>query len=255
MLRSAATLLLFAGVSSLAAAGTAFIATSLAPELRPIAFAILAISVVLVGGGATALYLSRAKSHEHSAPETSPSIGAQSLGSRRRRSWCCPAWLTLRFLPLLAEARFVVEITPWNEMFRGANANGSGLVLIPLAIAAAPPILELTALVACAATSLVMLARLMARSPQAPRVLLACVALIGTLVIASVVGARASADAATAARALIDSTSPTASERAQLIDGVDRYERAVTSGVAPLLWTLAGYAACVPLLMSRRPRV
>jgi len=254
MLRSAATLLLFAGVSSLAAAGTAFIATSLAPELRPIAFAILAISVVLVSGGATALYLSRAKSHEHGAPEMSPSIGAQSLAVAGALV-VLPAWLTLRFLPLLAEARFVVEITPWNEMFRGANANGSGLVLIPLAIAAAPPILELTALVACAATSLVMLARLMARSPQAPRVLLACVVLIGTLVIASVVGARASADAATAARALIDSTSPTASERAQLIDGVDRYERAVTSGVAPLLWTLAGYAACVPLLMSRPPRV
>ena len=253
MLRSASTLVLFAGVSSIAAAGTAFIATSLAPELRPVAFAILAISVVLVGGGATALYLSRPKSDEQSGPEPSRPVGAQSLVVAAALV-VLPLWLTLRFLPLLAEARFVIEITPWNEMFKGANANGSALVLIPLAIAAAPPILELAALVACAATSLVMLARLMARSPQAPRVLLACVALIGTLVIASVVGGRASADAATAARALIDSTSPTASERAQLIDGVDRYERAVTSGVVPLLWTLAGYAACVPLLMSRRPR-
>jgi hypothetical protein len=150
----------------------------------------------------------------------------------------------------------VSELLAASGILQGANANMSGVVLVPLAGALTPPFFELATLVGYVGASAVLLPLLLRRSPRFPRIYVACSVLLTALVLASVRGADAALFAADALERLIMETATTVDETAQLREGLARYTGVVGSTAPVLAWTLAGYLAWIPpLILSQRARI
>jgi len=258
--RSVATAMLFAGVSALVAGVPLLGMLPESPVARSIAGILFQLSGVFVVSGATAIYLARPRAqwlpNERAA---TPDAGRPGVGG-----WlialaivlaALPVWLMLRLQPFLAEWRRVVDFLAASDIWQGANANMSGVVLVPLAGALTPPLFELFALVAFVVASAVLLPLLFSRSWRFPRIYLVCGVLLSALVLASVRGAAATALAGEAVRQLIEGSSATAAEATQLTDGLVRYTSIVGSTAPALAWTLCGYLCWVPaIIFSRRAR-
>lgn len=260
LLRAAATLMLFAGVAVLLALVpvwgllTGSLATAVASTGVQTALA-------FVAAGAVAMYLTRPAASrllpgERTATEhdAMPRIGGWLLAFAAALV-ALPLWVLVRLQPFLNEWRAVLDLLGTLDIWQGAAGNGSGLVLIPLAGALTPPLLELVVMIAFALTSGVGLALILMRSRRFPRVYLLCLVLLSALVFASARGASASRLVADALRQHVRSTSPSATEVTQISGLLDRYTTAVTTPVPTLALALSGYLIWVPLLIfSSRSR-
>ena len=260
VLRSFAIGMLFFGVSLLMA-GMPVIGMLTGSELATaIAGIFLQIAIVFVVAGAAGMYLSRSRGPllPNERPSTSdaarPTIGGW-LIALAIALVALPVWLVMRLQSFLAEWGRVLDYLATWEIWSGANANGSGLVLVPLAGALTPPMFELAAAVSMSAGSVVLLVSLLLRSQRFPRIYLVCLIPSAALVIASIRGASAAALAGSAVQQLVVDTSVSANESAQLTEGVQRYTSIVGSAAPVLVWTFCGYLIWMPaLLFSRRAR-
>jgi hypothetical protein len=252
--------MLFFGVSLLTA-GMPVIGMLTGSELATaIAGIFLQIAIVFVVAGVAGMYLSRSRGPllPNERPSTSdaarPTIGGW-LIALAIALVALPVWLVMRLQSFLAEWGRVLDYLATWEIWSGANANGSGLVLVPLAGALTPPTFELAAAVSMSAGSVVLLVSLLLRSQRFPRIYLVCLIPSAALVIASIRGASAAALAGSAVQQLVVDTSVSADESAQLTEGVQRYTSIVGSTAPVLVWTFCGYLIWMPaLLFSRRAR-
>ena len=252
--------MLFFGVSLLMA-GVPVVGMLAGSELAmAIAGIFVQIAIVFIVAGAAGIYLSRSRKsllpNEH--PSTSegarPTLGGW-LVALAVALVALPVWLVVRLQSFLAEWRRVLDYLATWDIWSGGDANGSGLVLVPLAGALTPPMFELAAAVSMLAASAMLIALLLLRSQRFPRVYLVCVILLAAPMIASVRGASAAALAGSAVQQLIVDTSVSADESAQLSEGLQRYTSIVGSTAPVLVWTFCGYLVWVPaLLFSRRAR-
>ena len=259
-LRSVATMMLLGGVSALVAGAPLYGMLPESPVARAIAGILFQLSGVFVVCGAAAMYLSRAgapwlpNERATTTDADRPDIGGL-LIALAIVLVALPVWLLLRLQPFLAEWSRVIDFLAASDIWQGANANMSGIVLVPLAGALTPPLFELAALFAFVVASVVLLALLLSRSRRFPRIYLVCGVLLSALVIASVRGADAAMLAGDAVRQLIEGSSASAEESAQLRDGLARYISIVGSTAPVLAWALGGYLGWVPaMIFSRRVR-
>ena len=166
-----------------------------------------------------------------------------------------PVWLVWRLQPFLSEWRVVADLASSSHFFDTANANMSGVILVPLAGALAPPFIELAALAAAVATSCAAIALTAARSPRFGHLYIAAVLLLTALVIGSLRGARVASLAVEAFQPLIEESKPRPEEYQQIREIVDRYTAAVTPTATTLAWTWVAYAMWIPpVLLSARQR-
>jgi hypothetical protein len=259
-LRSVATAILLAGVSVLVAGVPLFGMLPEFPVARAIAAVLFQISGMFVLSGATAMYLSRPRArwlpNERATTSDAerPGVGGW-LIALAIVLVALPVWLLLRLQPFLTEWSRVVDVLSASDLWQGANANMSGIVLVPLAGALTPPLFELAALFAFVVASAVLLPLLLSRSRRFPRIYLACGVLLSGLVIASVRGADSAMRAGEAVEQLIEGSNARVEEAAQLREGLARYTSTVGSTAPVLAWTLCGYLCFVPaMIFSRRVR-
>lgn len=260
LLRLVATAMLFAGASVLVAGVPLFGMLTGSNVARTIAGVLFQLGGVLVVAGGTAIYLSRPRGlllpNERApiADAERPAVGGW-LIALAVLLVALPVSLVLRLQPFLAEWRRLADFLATSGVLEGANANGSGLVLLPLAAALAPPLFELAALSAFVVASAALLMLLLSRSRRFPRIYLVCVVLLSALVIASVRGADAAMLAGEAVDQLVETSSAKAEESAPLIKLLARYTSIVSSTASLLAWTLGGYLIWVPaMIFSRRAR-
>jgi hypothetical protein len=260
VLRAVATAMLLAGVSVLVAGVPLLGMLTGSPVARTIAGILFQLGGVFVVAGATAIYLSRPRRfllpNERAATSEAerPEVGGW-LIALAIVLVALPVWLVLRLQPFLGEWGRVVDFLATFDMGEGANSSASGLVLLPLAGALTPPLLELAAMLAFVVASAALLMLLLSRSQRFPRIYLVCVVLLCALVIASVRGAAAAMLAGEAVQQLIEGSSPRPGESAELREGLGRYTSIVSSTAPVLVWTLCGYLIWVPaMIFSRRVR-
>jgi len=166
-----------------------------------------------------------------------------------------PIWLVWRLQPFLSEWRVLTDLASSSNFFETANANMSGVVLVPLFAALTPPLIQLAALAAFVVSSMVMLLLLAAKSPRVSHLFVATVLVLTALVVGSARGASAVSMAAEALQPLIEESKPRPQEYAEIRGIVDRYTAAVTPTATALGWAWLGYAIWVPplVLVARRP--
>ena len=245
-LRTASTALVFAGLAFFVAAYPVFSATSGAA--RDI------LVVVLQIGGAWAL------------------LGLAAVFTARRRSLArapggivalafiltliaIPVWLIWRLQPFLSEWRVLVDLASSSNFFETANANMSGVILVPLAAALAPPFIELAAMVVAVATSCAAIGLTAGRSARFGHLYVASVLLLTALVVGSMRGATVASMAVDALQPFIEESQPRPEEYQQIREIVDRYTAAVTPTAATLAWAWVAYAMWIPpVLLSARQR-
>ena len=198
--------MLFFGVSLLTA-GVPVVGMLAGSELAmAIAGIFLQIAIVFIVAGAAGMYLSRSRRLllPNEQPSTSegarPTLGGWLIALAVTLA-ALPVWLVVRLQSFLAEWGRVVDYLATWDIWSGGDANGSGLVLVPLAGALTPPMFELAAAVSMLATSVMLIALLLLRSQRFPRVYLVSLILSAAPVIASVRGASAAALAGSAVTA------------------------------------------------------
>jgi hypothetical protein len=254
LLRAIASAVLFAGVALLLAGLPLFAFISDSPIPRAIAIILLQIGAVLAAAGLATRYLCSTRKallpNERGtlADSERPYVGSWLTGLTITMV-AAPMWLVARLLPFLAEWRRVIELMSASGMWENANANMSGVVLMPIAAALTPPFFELATLIGFVVSSLMLLPLLLLRSPRFPRFYVVCMVLLSALVIASLRGASAAAMASDALRQVIDTSSANAQEAASLRQALERYNIVFTTARA-LLWTLFAYALWVPAILS-----
>lgn len=166
-----------------------------------------------------------------------------------------PAWLVLQLQPFLREWLSLLPILADVRLWDGANANGSGVVLIPIAAALTPPLLELMTMAAMVAASAGLLVLLLRRSVAFPRLYVAIALLLLGLTIAAHRGATAALLATLEVRRLM-ATSPSPKELAVAQDVLTRYISVVSAASAALPWACLAYLVWTPLLVTtNRARV
>jgi hypothetical protein len=245
-LRAASTALVFAGFAFFVAGIPVFSATSgAARDILVVVFQI---------GGAWAL------------------LGLTAIFTTRRRSLARPPgvivamaliltliaiamWLVWRLQPFLSEWRVLADLASSSNFFETANANMSGVVLLPIFAALTPPLIQLAALAAFVVSSIVMLLLLVAKSPRFSHLFVATVLVLTALVVGSARGASAVSMAVEALQPLIEESKARPQEYAEIRAIVDRYTAAVTPTATALGWAWLGYAIWIPplFLMARRP--
>ena len=256
LLRSVAGAMTFAGVSALIAAVPLFLFANMAGVLRPVGGIVLQIAAVFVTGGIAARYLLGAR-----APilpgERATAAGGERAGDRWLTAlgvflMALPVLLLVLLQPFLAEWNTVIRRLAESGIWENANANMSGVILLPLFAALTPPFIELVTAAGFVATSALLLILLRVRSGRFPRVYLVCGVLLTALVIASVRGADGARLAVDAVQQLAADSNARPGEIDQLRDGIARYMTAVNAAAPPLVWSLFGYMVwMVPLLSTR----
>jgi hypothetical protein len=255
-LRLASTALVFAGVALFVAGIPVLPAASGTP--RDILMVVLQIGAVLVLFGFAAIRAAR-------RPPLSPEADAADVtDGARLGGWmlllavalvAVPVWLLVRLQPFLSEWRVVGGLLASSELWRNANANMSGVVLLPLFAALTPPFIQLAALAAFVVSSAVLLLLLATKSPRFSRLFVATVLVLTALVVASARGASAVSKTADALQPFIEESKSRPQEYAEIRGIVDRYMAAVKPTAAALGWAGLGYAIWIPpLILSARRR-
>ena len=251
-LRLVSTALVFAGVALFIAGIPVLPASSGA--VRDILVVVLQIGAAFLLFGLAAIRASRLP----------PFSSAERAGQTNTGGWAMalaltlvvvPVWLLVTLQPFLSEWRVVAGLLANSELWRNANANMSGVVLLPLFAALTPPFIQLAALAAFVAASLVMLPLLATKSPRFSRLFVATVLVLTALAAASARGASAVSLTADALQPLIEESKSRPQEYAEIRGIVDRYTAAVTPTAAALGWAWLGYAIWIPaLVLSARRR-
>jgi hypothetical protein len=258
-LRLVASGMVFAGISMLVATVPVIGMASGFPMASTVARFLLELTALFIVFGATVTYLSRRRGLLFPNERVNSEVVRSELGG-----WlivlaivllALPVYLTIRLQPFLAEWGRVADFLGTFDIWSGGSANGSGLILMPLAAVLTPPFFELLAMIGFVVASAILLALLLLRSEAFPRLYLASVILLAAFVISSMRGASAAMTAAQAVQQLVVDWSATPEESAQLTELVSRYSRIVSSTAPVLVWTLLGYAVWIaPLMMSARAR-
>ena len=254
-LRITATALVFAGVALFVAGIPLLQAASGA--LRPILIVVLQIggAFVLCGLGAiAAARLPRPRFPDGAGATTSDRAGLTGWRLALAAALVAvPVWMVVTLQPFLSEWRVVAGFLASSELWDNANANMSGVLLVPLAAALAPPLIQLAALAAFVATPVVMLALLAAKSARFARLYVASLLVLTALVVASARGTSAAGMTADALQPWIEASKPRPEEYVQIRGVVDRYTAAVTPAAHALGWAWLGFAIWVPpLVLSTR---
>lgn len=256
VLRSIAVALLFFGASMLMAGAPAIGILTESVLVQSIAWIFVQIVIGFIIAGTAAIYLSRLHgpllpNERLATPDASRALGGWVIMFAVTLV-VLPVWLVFRLQPLFDGWAVVIDyLSTWD--WSGANAGGSGLVLLPVAAALTPPTFQLCAALFLIATSAMLFVLLLLRSPRFPRIYAVCLVLSAALVFAGVRSAAAAMLAGDAVQQIIQDTAANAEETAQLTEGLQRYAGIVGSTAPVLLWTLFGYLAWLPpLLFSRR---
>lgn len=255
-LRSVAGAMLFAGVAIFIAAVPVYGFVTDAPLLQAGAI-LLQIGGALLAAGFVARMLLRQRGHLPNervvvTDNERPRVGGW-LTALVFTLIAAPVWLVVRLLPFLSEWRQAIDRLAAEGMWDSANANGSGLILMPLAGAVTPPFIELVTMGAFIASSAVIVSLVLSRSPRLPRIYLVCAVLLSALAFASLRGATGAAAAGDELRQFVVRTSVSAEESATITGVLDRYTAAVVTTAPPLVWTLLVYLCWLPPLL-RSPR-
>jgi len=258
-LRLTATAMQVAG-AALLVAGVTLLLLAPADLTRPIAVHSMQIAAAFMAGGAATRFFSRSRrpglpNEQTALPDTQrPRIGGWLYGLAVTLV-AAPVLLLVRLQPHLVEGRRVIDRLATLGIWETANANGSGLILLPLAGAFTPPALELATVMSCIGASLVLLPLLILRHPILVRVYVALTIVIATLAFVSWRGVNVALVAAGALQNAVDASSTTSEEAAQIGNGITRYTSAIRMALPPLLWAMLAYLVWLPpLLMSRRSR-
>jgi hypothetical protein len=257
VLRSIAVALLFFGASMLMAGAPAVSILTESAVGRSIAWIFVQIAIGFIIAGTAAIYLSRL----HGPLLPNERLATSDTSRAPLGGWVMafavtfvvlPVWLVYRLQPLFDGWAVVIDyLSTWD--WSGANAAGSGLVLLPVAAALTPPAFQLCAALFLTATSVMLFVLLLLRSSRFPRIYGVCLVLSAALVFAGVRSAAAAVLAGDAALQIIQDTAASADESAQLTEGLQRYTGIVGSTAPVLLWTWFGYLVWLsPLLFSRR---
>jgi hypothetical protein len=244
LIRRAAAALVFAGGALCLAAIPALSAVS--GGARDVLVVVLQIGAVWVALGLSAGYAS----YRPASPSGAWAIvvaAALVVGA---------AWLLFTVQPFLSEWRVVASLLQSSGLLRTANANMSGVVLLPIAAALTPPFIELAALAALVVCAVLMLVLALTRSPRFTTLYLASALVITALVAGSVRGAEAAEMTAGLLQPVIEQSKPRPEEDAVIRTTLDRYSAAVMPTATTLVWACMGYVMWVPpvLLLSLRRR-
>ena len=260
VLRFVATIMLFAGVSSLVAGGFLFDLPTGIPVLKMIVGIIIQIAGLFAIAGGVAVFLSRSRR------QLLPNEQMTASGDERPvvGGWLILLALALVALPIGLVLSVQEFLAGWNELtgflnsagvWEGANANMSGLVLIPLAGALSPALLEWAVLAMFIIASVILLLSLFARSPGFPRAYLAWGVLLAAVVIACILSADAVTAAGQALQPFLAAENGAVDETAVARDAIGRYSAIVGSTASVMLWALCFYLIWLPaILFSRRAR-
>lgn len=253
LLRGAATLTCFAGLSALVAGLTAFGVLSADSAAHPIVSIVFQIAVLFVIGGATTLYLSRTLRALLPNERQMLSDGAQTaIGG-----WvyllaialvALPVWMVLRLEPFLAEWRYVLALGAEAKFWEDAGRGLGGVILLPIFVALTPPLLELAAMFGFILASASLLTLFATRNRRFPRFYVAWTVLQATLVVASLRGAAAGSIAGTVVERAVQNSSRGAAEAAEIMEFVVRYVSTVNSAASVLMWTLCGFVIWLPVM-------
>ncbi|MEO7602273.1 MAG: DUF2569 family protein [Sphingomicrobium sp.] len=260
VLRLVATIMLFAGVSALVAGGFLFGLPTGIPVLKMIVGIIIQIAGLFAIAGGVATFLSRSRR---------PLLPNEQMTATGDERPAVGGWLLLLALALVALPIGLVLsvqefLAGWSELTRfldsaglweGANANMSGVVLIPLAGALSPALLEWSALAMFIIASVILLLSLFARSPGFPRAYLAWGVLLAAVVIACVRSADAVMATGQALQPYLAAENGAVDETAVARDAIGRYAAIVGSTASFMVWALCFYLIWLPaILFSRRAR-
>jgi hypothetical protein len=239
-LRTASSALVFAGFAFFIASIPVFSATSGAA--RDILVVVLQIGAAWVLLGLAAAYTTRRRSL------------ARAPGGILALTFiltviAVPIWLLWRLQPFLSEWRVLANVASSSNFFESANANMSGVILVPLFAALAPPFIELAALAVAVATSCAAIGLTVSRSPRFGHLYIAAVLLLSALVVGSLRGAAVASMAVDALQPFIEESKPRPEEYQQIRQIVDRYTAAVTPTAGTLAWAWVGYAAWIPVVV------
>lgn len=260
IVRPVATIILFAGLAALVAGGFLFSLPAGIPILKTIVGITLEIAGLLVFAGGVGLFLSR--SRRPLLPNERMTAGGD--GRPAVGGWLILLALALVALPIGLVVSLSDFLAGWRELYafldtldiwHGANANMSGVILVPLAGALAPALIEWVAMAMFILASMILLPSLAVRSPGFPRAYLAWGVLLAGLVLASIRGADAVIATAQALQPDLAVGQGTVDETAALRDGIGRYAAMVGSAASVLVWALGLYLMWLPgILFSRRSR-
>lgn len=244
LVRLVSTALVFAGVALLVAGIPLLRAGS--DALRPILIVALQIGGVWVLCGLAAIYMSR-------RPPCADTQPAGWLIPLAMTLLAAPAWLVMKLQPFLSEWRTVATLLSSSDLWQNANANMSGVLLLPVAAALTPPAIELAALAGVVAVSMLML--IVIRGRRFANLYVACVLVLAALVAGSLRGASAAAMTADALLPWIEESKPRPEEYARIRGVLDRYRAAVTPTATTLGIGWLAYAIWIPpVVLSARRR-
>ena len=253
VLRSTAGLILFAGGAILVAAVPLFTFMTESPLLRAIATILLQLGGALLAGGIAAkVFLRRGPllaNERVSAADHRPPLSSL-LFACGLTFIAAPLWLVLEVRPFLAEWRQVIDLLSAPEIWDNANANMSGVILIPLFGALTPPFIQLATIAAFVGVPALLVPLLLSRSPRFPRLYLVYAVMLTTLVVASWRGMSAAALAGSAIRDEAARIQQNAEEFATMNDVLQRYDTAVSTTMPPLVWVLFACLAWAPLILT-----
>jgi hypothetical protein len=261
LLRLVAKLMMAIGVSVLIAAMSTSAFTQAPAILESVAGILVQIGFVLVASGGTALYLSRRGGWQLPNERTSIDADARpAVGG-----WLVALtvvligqsiWVTWRSMPFLAECRDVIAFLAGLDIWDTANANMSGIVLVPVAGALTPPAQELVAILALVLSPALLLPLLLLRREAFPRAYLICCVLLTAMVVGALRGATGAMLVTDAVQELIRTWAATDAERTELMGGVSRYISLVASIRPTLIVALPVYLVWLPaVILSSRTRM
>lgn len=166
-----------------------------------------------------------------------------------------PLVLVISVQPFLAECRFAYTFLESSVDWNSAGAGMAGIALLPIFGALTPALIELITMAAFVGTSAILFPLLCVRSYRFPRFYVVCLVLVSGLALSSVLAAYGVNEIADGFRQMIETTSASARESAEIRQGLDRYAKAVGVPVLPLVITWFTYAAWLgPLVSSPRAR-
>ena len=253
VLRSISGLMLFAGMAILIAAVPLFAFLTESPAPRAIATVLLQLGGSLLAGGIAAkVFLRRGQllaNERVSAGDHRPPLSSL-LFACGLTFIAAPLWLVLEVRPFLAEWRQVIDLLGAPELWDNANANMSGVILIPIFGALTPPFIQLVTIAAFVSGPALLVPLLWSRSPRFPRLYLVYAVMLTTLVVASWRGTSAAALAGNAIRDEAARIQRNAEEFATMNDVLQRYDTAVFTTLPPLVWVLFAYLAWGPLILT-----
>ena len=250
ILRSVATLIMFAGLAGFVAAVGAFKILE-ESSARPLVWIIVHMATASTVGAGAALYGLRSSLIRDAQPLPFVRVLVPVL------LVATVVWMVWQLQPFMSEWASVIEIGATSRMWKDAASNVGGIVFVPIFAALMPPFIELATMAGFVIAAIMLLALLRHGSALSLRVYVVWALLLTALVVVSWRGATAVRMAAAVVERAIQNTSRPGDDLEQVRQFVSRYTTAVNEAEGVLWWTLGAYLVGLPLLLVStlvRPR-